>query len=145
MQGVTPEIYYGQKRMSEAGSPVQFYGLQNYLTTFGDLQQINLNSAPIPVLAAVPGLDYSSAAMIADMRSQMPFSSPTEIAEQIPGIAGEALSYLGTAPSSVYTVDSRGKIEGSNVLSRIRAVIRVDGSGRKGYQILYWNEANTEL
>ncbi len=45
VRGVTPEIYYGRKGMSEAGEPIQIYGLQDHITTFTNAPQINLNSA----------------------------------------------------------------------------------------------------
>jgi general secretion pathway protein K len=145
VRGVTPEIYYGRKALSEAGDPIELYGLQHYLTTFTASPQINLNSAPVPVLAAVPGLGYSVAVAIDEMRAEMPFTNPGEIAEMIPGLSTDALSYLGIATSGVYTIRSFGSLENSQVTSQIRAVIQVGGVTRKGYAVLYWNEANTEL
>lgn len=145
IRGVTPEIYYGIKTKSENGEPIELYGLQKYLTTFSNSRQINVNSAPVPVLAAIPGLNYDVALMIDQLRSQQPLTDPAQIGETIPGISGEALGFLSVMPTSVYTVNSVGHVNGSKVINRVRAVLRVDGRGPKGYAVLYWNESNTEL
>ncbi len=145
VRGVTPEIYYGRKTTAENGEPVELYGLQNYFTTFSTVNRIDVNSAPIPVLAAIPGLDFGTALMIDQVRRQAPLRDVAELSQTIPGIGGEVLNFLAVVRSGVYTVQSTGRVNGSQVVSRIRAVIRADGFGPKGYSILYWNESNTEL
>jgi type II secretory pathway component PulK len=147
VQGVTPLIFYGKKGLSDTGEPVEYYGLQKYFTTFssGRESRINIKSAPIPVLAAIPGLDYATAIMIDEIRSEMPIQNASDISLMIPGISSEALSLLSVEKSNVYTINSIGRLSHSEVVSRIRSVIRVDGTGQKGYAVLYWNEANMEL
>lgn len=145
VQGVTPEIYYGRKTMSDNGMPVELYGLQKYLTTFSEANMINVNSAPVPVLAAIPGLDYATALMIEEIRMTRPLMDVGELQQQLPGLTGEGMGFLGVVRSNVYSLTSIGKLPGSKVVGRIRAVVRVDGTGPKGYAVLYWNEADTEL
>lgn len=145
IRGITPEIYYGIKTKSENGEPIELYGLQKYLTTFSNTRQINVNSAPIPVLAAIPGLNFDVALMIDQLRSEQPLTDPAQIGQRIPGISGEALGFLSTMPTNVFAVNSMGHVNNSKVVNRIRAVLRVDGQGPKGYAVLYWNESNTEL
>ena len=145
VRGVTPEIYYGRKGMSETGDPVEFYGLQNHVTTFGGGTQINLNSASVPVLGAVPGLDFSAATLIAEMRGEAPFLNPNELTDLFPGLSTDTLSYLGIGSSNVFTIRSYGRLEGSRVTSQIRSVIQIGARSAKGYSVLYWNESNTEL
>jgi general secretion pathway protein K len=145
VRGITPEIYYGRKGLGPSGERVEYYGLQKYLTTFTTINRINVNSAPVAVLAAIPGLDYEAALRIEAMRQGGPITNVTEIMERIPGLPMEATSYLSTFRSSVYTLVSHGRVRDSAVTSRIRTVIRVDQGGRKGYSVLYWNESNIEL
>ena len=145
IRGVTPEIYYGIKTKSDSGEPIELYGLQKYLTTFSNARQINVNSAPVPVLAAIPGLNYDVAVAIAQIRAEQPLTDPAQIGERIPGISGEALTFLSVMPTNVFSVNSLGHVNGSKVVNRIRAVLRVDGRGPTGYAVLYWNESNTEL
>ena len=144
VQGVTPEIYYGQKGVTDTGERVEYYGLQKYLTTFTRTPQINVNSAPLPVLAAIPGLDYDKAVEIHNLTSAGPILNTGEIAQRIPGISTEVLRYLSALRSPIYTLVSDGRLRGSTVISRIRAVVQI-GTGQKGYAVLYWNEANLEL
>jgi len=71
--------------------------------------------------------------------------NPAEIAETIPGLGTDALSYLGVTSSSVFTIRSYGRLDHSKVTSQIRSVVQVGGTSPKGYSVLYWNESNTEL
>ncbi len=144
VRGITPEIYYGRKGLTSSGERVEFYGLQNYFTVFTKVNRINVNSAPLPVLAAIPGLEYEDALQLAALREQMPIGDVTQIMEILPGLPTDATSYLSTLRSSVYTLISTGRIRDSEIVSRIRAVVRV-GTGYKGYGVLYWNEMNFEL
>ena len=61
VRGVTPEIYYGRKGLTPDGERVEYFGLGKYLTVFSSVNRINVNSAPVPVLAAIPGLTYETA------------------------------------------------------------------------------------
>jgi general secretion pathway protein K len=55
VMGMTPDIY-------DRASP--------YLTTHGIINQVNLNSAPVPVLRALPGMTDVTLSLILQMRSQ---------------------------------------------------------------------------
>lgn len=146
VKGVTPEIYYGKKGLTEDGQKVDLYGLQKYFTTFVVGNAINVNSAPLPVLAALPYLDFDQASKIFELRQQGPIRDATELMEQIPGLSTNVAALLArSSGNNVYTLVSTGRLTGSKAVSRIRCVVRVDGSPPKGYSVLYWNEANTEI
>ena len=136
VRGITPEIYYGRKGLAPNGERVEYYGLQNYFTVFTKVNRINVNSAPLPVLAAVPGLEYEDAMLVVALREQTPIVDVTQVMEMISGLPTDTTSYLSTLRSSVYTLISTGRVQGSEVVSRIRAVVRV-GTGYKGYGVLY--------
>ncbi|HSR67690.1 MAG TPA: hypothetical protein VLU25_07090 [Acidobacteriota bacterium] len=145
VRGITPEIYYGQKGTTEDGQRVEFYGLQKYFTTFGQGRRIDVNAAPLTVLAALPGIDYNDALDIDELRSQSPILNLAEIMERVPGIPTSLLSLLSVERSAlIYTLDAEGRFGQGEAISRIRCVIQV-GGGARGYSILYWNEANIEL
>ncbi len=145
--GSPPRCTTGRRGLTEAGERIEYYGLQKYFTTFTNIARINVNSAPIAVLAAIPGLDYDTAVRIAAMRDEQPIENISEVMERIPGIPMEATNYLQVFRSGVYTVVSSGHLSSSEVICRIRAVIQVGGSmpGQNPYRVLYWNESNTEL
>lgn len=145
VKGITPEIFYGRKGLSQDGDPVEYYGLKKYLTTYASGAAININSAPVPVLASLPGLDYGSALTIARLRSEAPFTNMVQLEQAIAGISGETSSYLGIVQSNVYTLECTGRLENSDVVSRIKAVVQMDPGSMKGYRVLYWNEADSEL
>jgi general secretion pathway protein K len=145
VQGITPEIFYGRKGTTQDGDQVEYYALQKYLTTFTTINRINVNAAPLPVLAAIPGLDFDVAAEILRMRQEAPIANVTEIMEKIPGIPTEASRLLSTVRSNVYSLVSDGYLTDSEVIGRIRCVVRVNPSSPKGYAVLYWNESNIEL
>jgi len=145
VQGITPEIYYGHKGTTQDGAQIEYYALQKYLTTFTTTNRINVNSAPLPVLAAIPGLDFNVATEIVAMRQEAPITNVAEIMERIPGIPTEASRVLSTVRSNVYTLVSDGYLDDSEVIGRIRCVVRVDPTSPKGYSVLYWNESNIEL
>jgi len=145
VKGITPEVFYGRKGLSRDGDPVEYYGLKKYLTTYTTGAAININSAPVPVLASLPGLDYATAMSIDQMRMEAPFTNLVELEQGIAGISGESSSFLGVIRSSVYTLDCTGRLDNSDVVSRIRAVVQIDASSPKGYRILYWNESESEL
>ena len=145
VRGITPEIYYGRKGTTETGEQIEYYALQKYLTTFSTINRINVNSAPFPVLAALPGLDFNAAMQIYTMRQEAPIMNVAEILERIPGIPGEASRLLSTVRSNVYSLISDGYLPDSEVVSRIRCVVRVNPVSQKGYAVLYWNESNIEL
>jgi len=145
VRGVSPEIYYGKKGLSETGERIEYYGLQKYFTTFSTFNRININSAPLAVLASIPGLDYDVAQQIVAMRQQQPLTGINEVMGNIPGIPTEVGNYLSMMRSQVYTIVSSGSLSHSEVIGRVRAVVRVGGPGPKPYTVLYWNESNMEM
>lgn len=145
VRSITPEIYYGLKATTDTGERIEYYGLQKYFTTFTSINRINVNSAPLAVLAAIPGINYDAAVQIHTMVQEFPVTNLTEIMERIPGIPTEATSYLSTVRSNIYTLVSDGQLNQSSAINRIRCVARIDGNSQIGYTLLYWNESNLEM
>lgn len=88
VMGMTPEIY------AEV-SP--------YLTTHGTTNQVNLNSAPVPVLRVLPGMTDVTLSLILQMRSQgRRINNATDVfggqSQQQPGRAGGRAGQL-TSPA----------------------------------------------
>lgn len=145
VRGITPEIYYGRKGLTDTGERVEYYGLQRYFTTFTTINRINVNSAPLAVLASISELDFESASRIDVMRQGTPFQNTTEILEAIPGVSTNLTSVLSTIRSNIYSLISDGRVTNSEAVNRIRCVIRINPTAPKGYSVLYWNESNLEL
>ena len=146
VRGVTPEIYYGKKGLSESGEKVDYYGLQNYFTTFAQGNRINANAAPLPVLSALPYLDEEMAMRIYDLREQGYIRDPSQLMREIPGLTSNIATLLTASPNTtIYGLTSVGQLDGSKVISRIRCVIQLEPRSPQGYSVLYWNESNTEI
>lgn len=143
VRGVTPEIYFGINGTTSDGQPARFYGLQDYLTTFGTARAIDVNAAPVQVLAAIPELDYQDAIAIDQMRAEGPIRVG-DIQAQLPGITTNVLAFLTDRRTSlVYTLDAVARLSHSGTTNRVRCVVRLAGRGK--HNIVYWNEANVEL
>ncbi len=151
VKGVTPEIFYGKKGVTETGERVEFYGLQKYVSTFAVGAQINVNSAPFQVLAALPYLSYDLAVRVYQQRLESPYLDVTDLMQRNPGLSAEVAPILlpgGVGPLGgvgMFTLISTGSLEQSRVVSRIRIVVQINPASPKGYTILYWNEADTEI
>lgn len=113
--GMTPEIY-------EAARP--------YLTLLGT-GQINVNSAPEPVLVALPGMTPAAAAEIVRMRESglMPRNAQ-ELLQLLPRGVAAAIDAAGPAFSrrATFTTDSvelisEGRMDGSQIRVRATALL----------------------
>ncbi|MBI4455060.1 MAG: general secretion pathway protein GspK [Acidobacteria bacterium] len=146
VKGVSPEIFYGQKFKDDSGAEVTRGGLVNFLTTYTAINRININSAPVEVLASIPGMDEERAQAIVRRRMEKPFSSPTEVGEQL-GMQGDvnAMANLSAFRSNVYSLRSVAHLNNRKIVSVIRCTFAVDMSSPTGYRIIYWNENNLEL
>lgn len=142
VRGVTPEIFYG-KRVKQDNEVVELYGLVKYLTVYSNSFQINVNSAPIPVLMSLPGIDAKTARLIYEARKIRPFKNAQEISERLPvlPIGGPASSRINVFSSNTYSIKAIGQLNKSLSKRVLRAVVRVpDPTEKLGYKVLYWNE-----
>lgn len=64
--------------------------MRSYLTVVGD-SRINVNSAPVPVLAALPVLDRAAARLLADRRDDEGYESAFDVVRALPDDIGRRL------------------------------------------------------
>ncbi|MBI2822079.1 MAG: general secretion pathway protein GspK [Acidobacteria bacterium] len=146
IKGVTPEIFYGEKYKHESGEEKTRGGLVNFLTTYTSVNRININSAPLEVLASVPGMDQARAQAIIDRRRETPFAVQTEVGEQVALQADlNATSYFSAFRSNVFSLQSVARLQGRRITAAIRCTFTVEPNAPAGYRIIYWNESNLEL
>jgi DNA uptake protein ComE-like DNA-binding protein len=126
-------------------------GLVAYLTTWGS-GKINLNTAPLPVLAAVPGLTPQQAAAIVRYRRGIDAQAGTaddqhfrRLADvaRVPGLAltelGRALEVLTVEPTT-FRVVVTGRVRGQHgAVQRHRRLAIVDRSARP-VRVQYWQQ-----
>lgn len=126
VRGVTPELWEGL--------------FSSVFTVYGGRPQVNVNTAPIEVLRALPGFTPETADRVAQRRGESPFRSSAELslflAEE--GVGEGPLPYLTTASGSrFHTLTSTGRA-GGRVVRSIRCTIDVTGGGPDVVTILRW-------
>jgi general secretion pathway protein K len=146
VRGVTSEYYYGHREKTPDGQIVERYGLSRYLTVYGSGQQsgqqININSAPLPVLLSIPNMPPAAAQAIFDRRQVKPFASWDELnREVVPNPGPAILQYVSWGRRSIFTLNASAHRANSKARRVIRAIIRINNPGsQEKYTILYWNE-----
>jgi general secretion pathway protein K len=142
IRGVTPEYYYGHREKTEDGQIVEKYGLSRYFTVYGMGQQININSAPLPVLLSIPNMPAATAQAIYQRRQEKPFASWDELNRDVMPSPGPAvLQYISWGRRAIFTLTASAHRNDSKARRVIRTIVRINNPGsQEKYSILYWNE-----
>ncbi|HNS56987.1 MAG TPA: type II secretion system protein GspK [Smithellaceae bacterium] len=137
VQGVTRDILYGA-----GGKP----GLIKYLTLYSSSVQVNINTASVDVLKAIPSMTDDMIQTIISYREadntkkdgsglQSVFTAP-DYAKVAP--------FVTTMDSNVYSIEAIGYKSPAGSQYAIRMVVRIEGADR--YKILYYqNPAYIEM
>ena len=107
-------------------------GLSHWLSPWTD-GRVNVNTADVEVLAALPGLAPDQAARLVEARARggRPAASVAALVQAagLSGDAAKALAAVGKVTSEVFHVTSTGEVTGSTVRVTIEAVVRRRDSG----------------
>ena len=110
-------------------------GLASLLTVFGD-GKVNVNTAPVAVLASLPGLDKESAQKIVDYREggdTMKSFTTVDAVQKAAGLAAgdfAALRPLLTVASRHFSITAVGRVKGRDHLEReLYQVVQRDAKG----------------
>lgn len=148
VRGVTPDLFYGKKGTKQEetgdgeGGETGKVGLRDLFTLYSSGEQIDINSAALPVLRVVLGLPSEVARSIVKAREEKGFSDPQDLTLRVPemgpfiGEAGKLIVYQSSAP--YYTIESRGKAKEGTSVQGIKAVVRIDSTERTGYKFVQW-------
>ena len=148
IKGITPQLYYGTENATGLANYMTVHGLAvGAGTTFNYPGRININTADIPVLAALLGTENQDLAQaIYDYRQEMAaekdvhdFSSPKWY-KSITGFSDVTIdSRLFTTSSDVFRIQSTASI--NDIQSSVIAVVqRVQNpeSGKWSCKVLNW-------
>jgi len=144
VRGITPEIFYGglqdivsvykapdQRRKSPGG----------YKTIRADVNKININAAPREVLLALPSMTDKLAQEIINHRKEADFKALTEVSSLVgPDVYNAISPYLTLASSPFYTITSVGRVEGSQILQGVKALVVIDRKLKKGCRLVQWRD-----
>jgi general secretion pathway protein K len=148
VRGVTPDLFYGKKGgkkeedgEGEGGGKGKI-GLRDLFSLCASGEQIDINSAALPVLRVVLGFPTEVARSIVKAREEKGFSDQQDLTLRVPevgpfiGEAGKLIVYQSTTP--YYTIESRGKSKEGGSVQGIKAIVRIDSTERTGYKIVQW-------
>ncbi len=150
VRGISPELFYGPKAKPKEGEeqaeePV---GLKDIFSIYATGDQIDINSASIPVLRVVLGLPLEVCRQVVKAREEKAFENLQDLAARVPELspfmaeAGKMI--LIGAVNTYYTVEARGKSKGGNTARGVRAVVKVDQREKDRYKIVQWLDSLTE-
>ncbi|OGP88484.1 MAG: hypothetical protein A2156_03415 [Deltaproteobacteria bacterium RBG_16_48_10] len=146
VRGVTPNLFYGKKvtkkeegEEDERGGQI---GLRDLFSIYSSGEQIDINSAAVPVLRVVLGLSTETARSIVKAREERPFLNQQDLVLRVPelslfiGEAGKLILYQSTTP--YYTIETKGKGKEGGSVQRIKVIVKIDPKERAGYKIVQW-------
>lgn len=146
VRGVTPDLFYGKKgtkkEEGEAAEKEAQAGLRDIFTIYSSGEQVDINSAPIPVLRVVLGLPTAMAQSIVNARAEKGFLNQQDLVQRVPELApligqiGNLIVYQSITP--YYTVESRGKGKEGGAIQGIKVIVKIDPIEKAGYKIVQW-------
>jgi hypothetical protein len=144
VRGITPELFYGKKIKGKEGEekkeePV---GLKDLFSIYATGEQIDINSASLPVLRVVLGLPLEVCRRIIAQREEKGFENIQDLVQKVP----EILPFLSEVQRLIlfgvvnpyYTIEARGKSKEGNSGRGVKAVVKVELNEKEGYKIVQW-------
>jgi general secretion pathway protein K len=112
-------------------------GLWQLFTIYKRSRKVDLNSAPLKVLLALPGLDKDTAAKLVEARAAYPFRGFQRVSRIVGGLRFRELApWITVSPGRTYTIVSRAQLNDSRARHTILAVVRLQSRARS--QNLFW-------
>jgi general secretion pathway protein K len=148
IKGITPELYYGQGETPGLSQYMTVHGMTlGAGTTFNWPGRININTADLPVLAALLGIENEEMAQsLYDFRQEIVAGkdindiSSTKWYKDIPGFGDIAMDpKLITVSSDVFRIESEAAV--NNIKSSVTAVVqrvKTPQSGKWTCKVLSW-------
>jgi len=152
VKGVTPELFYGRKgtKAGEEGAKASDVGLKDIFSVYAPGEQVDMNSASLPVLRAVLGLPGEVGKAILKGREEKGFQNQLDLVQRVPElspfiaeIAGRLVFSSASAPltSVYYTIESRGRSKEGGAIRGLKTIVKIDRMDKRGYKIIQWVDA----
>ena len=137
IKGITRSTLYGTHQQ-DGEKTIHKRGLADFVTVHSGSQRINVNSAEVETLAALPGMDMGSAASLVQARLEKPFEQ-NDLATRTSGnLPGEVLSLVSAEFSGTYCLVATAGIKDSPIRRSIKVIASLDLKGRLGHHRLAW-------
>ncbi len=144
VKGIDRDLFYGRVARDVNGKLVRVIGLNKCLTVYGNGRNINVNTAPAPVLLAI-GFPPDVVNQIVEERKRKPFLNREDFSNRIPQAPGMQMlkAPIITKPplrSAFYSLISTAKIKNSKIKKTIFTIIKYDAFSPTKVRTVYWNE-----
>jgi general secretion pathway protein K len=144
VRGITPELFYGRKpiKKEEAGPRLDRIGLKDIFSIYSSGEQIDINSATLPVLRVVLGIPKEIADRLVKAREEKTFEHQQDLLQRVPELApfmkevGGLVIYQSLIP--YYTIESRGKSKDRSSTRGLKVIVKIDPKDKKGYKVIQW-------
>ena len=146
VRGVTPNLFYGRKAVKkeegEGGEKGGAIGLKDLFSIYGSGEQVDINSAAIPVLRVVLGLPAEVAQRIVKAREEKGFLNQLDLVQRVPEIqpfiaeAAKLMVFQSTV--LFYSIESRGKGKVGGSVRGIKGIVKIDSKEKLGYKVIQW-------
>ena len=152
VRGITPKIFYGglkdmvsvyQDKETDvvrdlrSGAPGTVRDTR--MTERFDYNRININAASPRMLRSLPRMTEDAVQAIMKYREKNDFRSLTDLNLVVGSEIYAGISpYITLSLFPYYTIKSAGMIEGSRTRQGVQAVVKIDKTLKKGYEIIQW-------
>jgi general secretion pathway protein K len=143
IRGVTPDLFYGRKKINKGEEEVKAdpVGLKDIFSVFSPGEQIDINSATLPVLRVVLGIPKDISERMVKAREEKIFDNQPDLLQRVPELVpfvGEMIRLI-TYRSAIpyYTIESRAKSKEGGARG-LKVIVRIDQREKQGYKIIQW-------
>jgi general secretion pathway protein K len=144
IRGITSDLFYGRKGTKKEGESgkIEGIGLRDLFSIYSSGEQIDINSAPLPVLRVVLGIPSEVAQSIITAREEKGFQNQVELLQKVPElspfIGGIAGLIVYSSRTSYYTIESKGKGKEGGAIRGLKTIVKIDRQEKAGYKIIQW-------
>ncbi|MDO9211120.1 MAG: type II secretion system protein GspK [Deltaproteobacteria bacterium] len=148
VRGVTPELFYGKKGTwpgeggKEKGNRI---GLKDIFSIYALGEQVDINSATLPVLRFALGIPSEIARGIIQAREEKVFENQQDLLQRVPelgpflGEIGRFILFQSTNP--FYTIEAQAQSKNGKSVRGLKAIVKIDPREKEGYKIIQWVDA----
>ncbi len=146
VKGVTSELFYGRKGKQESEENLPPMGLKDIFSIYALGEQIDINSATLPVLRAVLGIPYEISQLIIKAREEKGFENSQDLLQRVPeltpfmGEIGRFILFRNTTP--YYTIESKANDKEGGAVRAIKAIVKIDLREKKAHKIIQWLDSS---
>ena len=147
VKGITPEIFYGGLKdmvtvYEIPGSDNDTGAILRRASGLGKrTQKISINAIPSRLLRSLPSMTDELVQEIMEYRREKGFRVLTDLLPVVgPDVYRAIMSYLTWSTGPYHTIESVGKVEGTQTRQRVEVLVQIDGRLKQGYRIIQWRE-----